>query len=37
MHLHSTAHMQAINEEKEGISFQLVSADFLNFELFKLN
>lgn len=36
-HLHSTAHMQAINEEKEGISFQLVSADFLNFELFKLN
>ena len=36
-HLHGTAHAQAVNEIKEGILFQLVSADYLNFELFKLN
>lgn len=36
-HLHSTAHNQAMNGEKEGITFQLVSADYLNFELLKIN
>ncbi len=36
-HLHSTAHAQAINGEKEGITFQLVSADYLDFKLFKVD
>ena len=36
-HLHGTSHALAINDEKEGIKFQLVSADYLNFKLLKLN
>lgn len=36
-HLHGSAHQQAINGIQEGILFQLVSADYLNFELFKLD
>ena len=36
-HLHGTSHAQAINDEKEGIKFQLVSADFLDFKLLKID
>lgn len=35
-HLHGTAHSQAIIGIKEGIEFSLVSADYLDFKLFKL-
>ena len=36
-HLHGTSHAGAIIGEVEGIKFDLVSADFLNFKLLKLN
>ena len=36
-HLHGTSHMQAITGEIEGIKFDLVSADFLDFKLLKIN
>ena len=36
-HLHGTSHAQAIIGEIEGIKFDLVSADFINFKLLKLN
>jgi len=36
-HLHGTSHAGAIIGEVEGIKFNLVSADFLNFKLLKLN
>ena len=35
-HLHGTSHTQAITGIKEGIEFNIVSADYLNFELFKI-
>ena len=35
-HLHGTSHSGAITGEVEGIKFDLVSADFLNFKLLKL-
>ncbi len=35
-HLHGISHEQAINELKNNIQFQLVSADYLNFNLFKV-
>lgn len=35
-HLHSTAHLGAVNEEKEGIKFKLVSADYLDFKLLQI-
>ena len=36
-HLHGTSHAQAIIGEREGIIFQLVSADYLNFQLLKIH
>ena len=36
-HLHGTSHAGAIIGEVEGIKFDLVSADFLNFKLLKLD
>jgi len=36
-HLHGTSHAQAIIGEVEGIKFDLVSADYLNFRLLKLD
>lgn len=36
-HLHGPAHNGAICGEKEGITFQLISADYLNFKLFPCN
>ena len=36
-HLHGTSHAGAIIGEVEGIKFDLVSADYLNFKLLKLN
>ncbi len=35
-HLHGKSHMEAINEIVEGIKFQLVSSDYLNFDLIKI-
>lgn len=35
-HLHGVSHAQAVIGEKEGIVFQLVSADYLNFKLLKI-
>lgn len=35
-HLHSSSHTQAITGERENIQFNLVSADYLNFELFEI-
>ncbi len=35
-HLHGVSHAQAIVGEREGIEFNLVSADYLNFKLFKI-
>ena len=35
-HLHGASHAGAIIGKKEGIEFNLVSADYLNFELFKI-
>ena len=35
-HLHGAAHAQAIVGEREGIEFNLVSADYLNFKLLKI-
>ena len=35
-HLHGKSHMEAINEIVEGIQFQLVSSDYLNFDLIKI-
>ena len=35
-HLHGETHHQAINLEKEGIKFQLISSDYLNFKLWKV-
>ena len=32
-HLHGVAHAQAIVGEREGIEFNLVSADYLNFDV----
>ena len=36
-HLHGTAHKDAINGERENIKFSLVSADYLDFKLLKIN
>ena len=36
-HLHGSAHAQAIVGQKEGIEFNLVSADYLNFKLLKIH
>ena len=36
-HLHGTSHAGAITGEIEEIKFDLVSADFLNFKLLKLD
>lgn len=36
-HLHGNSHAQAITKEIEGIEFTLVSADYLDFKLLKLN
>lgn len=36
-HLHGTSHLGAITGEIEGIQFDLVSADYLDFKLLKLN
>ena len=35
-HLHAGAHAKAINGIREGIEFQLISADYLDFELLKI-
>lgn len=35
-HLHGKSHMEAINEIVEGIKFQLVSSDYLDFDLIKI-
>ena len=35
-HLHGKSHMEAINEIVEGIKFQLVSSDYINFDLIKI-
>lgn len=35
-HLHGKSHMEAINEIVEGIKLQLVSSDYLNFDLIKI-
>lgn len=35
-HLHGKSYMEAINEIVEGIKFQLVSSDYLNFDLIKI-
>lgn len=35
-HLHGKSHIEAINEIVEGIKFQLVSSDYLNFDLIKI-
>lgn len=35
-HLHGTSHCKAINGKVEGIQFELVSSDFLNFKLIKI-
>lgn len=36
-HLHGTSHAQGITGIKEGIEFQLVSADYLNFQLLPID
>ena len=36
-HLHGSSHLQAVTGIIEGIEFNLVSADYLNFKLYKLN
>lgn len=36
-HLHGTSHAQAITGIKEGIEFQLVSADYLDFQLIQID
>lgn len=36
-HLHSTAHKEAIEGDVNGINLKLISSDYLNFELFKIN
>ena len=35
-HLHGTSHANAVNKQIEGIDFKLVSADYLNFKLLKV-
>ena len=36
-HLHGNSHKDAINGDIGGINFSLISADYLNFKLLKIN
>ena len=36
-HLHGKSHQDAIEGEYEGITFKLVSSDYLNFDLIKID